>query len=697
MLLVLAAGCGSPGSVRDAALDALPVDASDASDAAASSDAAEDSPKESSADAPADASDARDAPTVADASAGCPVIDGVWSLLPTTEYSDGYGSMWAVSATTFLYWATPSSANPNQLRKWNGSVTLALPNQPPSTPFIPGWTIRGSGENDVWLGGSGPWVRTDVKDRLDVDVTHWDGVSWKDLTLVIPASPEIQNPNGPTRAGTAGPFWPVGPDEAWQWVRVSYAGAPATPPAAYHLEGGTWKAVPTPLDTPDAHPITMWGAAKNDVWVGGFISRQVPPPGDASATTLAEDPLLLHWDGSKWTRVELLTPNGNGLREVLSLWGTASNDVWAVGRGDTSADTWHFDGDRWTEVPVVGPKYFDHLWGSCAGDYWAVGDSVSGPWHYDGRMWSAATLPKEVRFTRFEVGLTGTSPGGVWMTVEKVGGCDIGFYPPKLAIHWGGNRCGDGVVAGGESCDPPRASGDGLRCDQSCQRPRCGNGVADPGEDCDPPNQGDGLQCDETCHRPTCGNGVVDAGEQCDPPTLGVCDRQCRTITPVCGDNIQQPGEECDFADPNKGLCNPDCTRVCFNNCLLNHPQNAHAYCGKGACSGLSGLDLARCWSVIACIMGTRCAAIGPGPAMGIGATTCFCKNGCDGSGDGPCAAAARALLASIQPSLDTTNPLVLVNETDGYGRFSAIVRDAAIALAAPTSNCTVNVCPGQR
>src|SRR4029079_8276987 len=84
-------------------------------------------------------------------------------------------------------------------------------------------------------------------------------------------------------------------------------------------------------------------------------------------------------------------------------------------------------------------------------------------------------------------------------------------------------------------------------------------------------------------------------------------------------------------------------------------------------------------------------------PAMGIGATTCFCKNGCDGSGDGPCAAAARALLASIQPSLDTTNPLVLVNETAGYGRFSAIVRDAAIALAAPTSNCTVNVCPGQR
>jgi hypothetical protein len=687
--LALQAGCGSSAGVDAGGTDApiergaVGVDGPDARDGSANPDTLQD-------DAVADAAgemfgDARDASADAEAGTGtgCGLSDGVWTVIPLTAWSYGYTTMWANGPSTFLY-------RDRGLRKWSGSASTALTTQPPPEPFLPGAPIQGSGENDIWLGGSGPWIRTGVKDRVDVDVTHWDGVNWKDLTFVIPVSPEIENPSGPSYypGSGVGPFWPVGADEAWQWVKLSYPGSP-TPAryVAYHLEDGSWKAVFSPLETLDGVPAAMWGAAKNNVWVGGTVNRQVPPSGDAAAPTTAQDPLLLHWDGSAWTRVELPTAAGNGPRGVASLWGTAANDVWAVGGKDASADTWHFDGDHWTEVPVVDAKPFTKVWGACASDYWAVARAEPRPWHYDGRAWSPVALPPGMIATG---AVTGTGPGDVWVSANKGETCtpyEQGAYP--LAVHWGRNRCGDGVVAGAESCDPPRTSGDGLRCDGSCRRPACGNGVTDPGEDCDPPNQADGLQCDETCHRPSCGNGVVDAGEECDPPATGFCDRQCRSVAPACGDNIRQADEQCDFVDPSRGLCNANCTLTCFNNCLLSHPLTSHGRCNRYACSSFAGLDYARCWSVLACMMGNAC-VFGGGPAGSLN-STCFVR----GAAAGPCVAAARTLLASVRPDLDTSDPAVLEKELLGFGILNLIAREAASANSAPKSGCSLTVCPG--
>jgi hypothetical protein len=661
------------------------MDASDAGDVSANPDVAPDAPEDTPVDTP---DDARDVSTEADAATGCGITDGVWTVIPLMAWSYEYKRMWSTGPATFLFYGENGD-----LRRWNGSGSTALPTQPPPRPFTresplpyaPTSPIRGSGENDIWLGGDGPWQRTGVTDRLYVYVHHWDGVSWNDLTLVIPVSPGIQNPGGTGAAA----FWPVGPDEAWQWANYYDSGlSKRSPYVAYHLEGGAWKTVPSPLETLDGTPAATWGAAKNDIWVGGAVNRQVPPTGDASAPTTAQDPLLLHWDGSIWTRVELPIANGNGLRFVASIWGSAANDVWAVGKTDASADTWHFDGDHWTEVPVVGPTYFDQVWGTCAGDYWAVRRGDPQPWHYDGRAWSPVALPMGMRATG---AVTGTGPDDVWLSAEKEPTripYAQGAYP--LAMHWARNRCGDGVVAGAESCDPPRTSGDGPRCDASCRRPRCGNGVTDPGEDCDPPNQGDGLQCDETCRRPICGNGVVDAGEECDPPVAGFCDRQCRSVPPTCGDNIKQAGEECDFTDPLKVFCFSNCAKVCFNNCLLGFPST-------DTFASFRGLDSARCWSLLACMMGNRCVANGGPGSGGLLSSTCFCSySNCAGGVAGPCVAEARAMLASIHPDLNTSDPAVLEREVNGFGIVNLIAREAVYALGAPTTGCRLLDCAGK-
>src|SRR5438552_18810283 len=60
------------------------------------------------------------------------------------------------------------------------------------------------------------------------------------------------------------------------------------------------------------HLHSAWGSASNDVWAVG------------------EGGTILHWDGRAWSASASGT--GNGLYRV---WGSASNDVWTVGAGGT--------------------------------------------------------------------------------------------------------------------------------------------------------------------------------------------------------------------------------------------------------------------------------------------------------------------------------------------------------------------------
>jgi hypothetical protein len=669
VVLALQAACGSSGG-RDAGLDAIAGDGSDTHQEAANPDTPTDAPADTVDDAPVDTvddappdardtgNDTADTPSGLDVVAGCAVTNGVWSIIPlSSKWSNPSSMMWSIGPMRFVY-----SDSSNRLWKWNDAARALLAPQPPPEPFRSGPWVQGSGENDIWVGGVGPLIRPGVTDHMDVDVARWNGVSWQDLSFVIPITPAIQSSNDQRSGGAASAFWRVGPDEAWQWIRNTYSSAPASY-VPYHLEGGTWKAVPSPLDTLSGTPVATWGATRSDLWVGGSVSRQVPPEGDASAATTASDPLLLHWDGSIWTRVELPIASGNGTRGVASIWGSAANDVWAVGQTDASADTWHFDGERWTEVPVAGPKSFKLVWGTCASDFWAVGTSEPQPWHYDGRAWSPVPLPQGLRATG---ALTGTGPGDVWLSVEKAQTCTPPQGVSQMAAHWGPNRCGDGVVAGAETCDPPR-------------------------------DDGDGLQCDATCRRPTCGNGVVDAGEECDPPTLGSCDRQCRNVAPACGDNAKQTGEECDFTDARGYLCR-NCEWWCLNHCLLTHPSTGSGRCARITCESVSGLDAARCWPLLGCMINYTCARYLPGlPTGRISTSGCFTAcalPGCSATVDGPCAAEARALLARVDPGMDTSDPWVITEEADlGAGLLSDIARQAASANSVPTTGCRIQEC----
>lgn len=139
-------------------------------------------------------------------------------------------------------------------------------------------------------------------------------------------------------------------------------------------------------------------------------------------------------------------------------------------------------------------------------------------------------------------------------------------------------RCGDGIVAGDETCDDGRNDGSYGSCTPDCQRgPRCGDGMVQTadGEACDdgvnltPYLSGSGTSgsCAPGCKQPSrCGDGVVDSlfGEQCDdgnnPGGYGECAPTC-VFGPRCGDGVIQPEHEsCDDGNRRDG---DGCSSTC--------------------------------------------------------------------------------------------------------------------------------------
>ncbi len=212
--------------------------------------------------------------------------------------------------------------------------------------------------------------------------------------------------------------------------------------------------------------------------------------------------------------------------------------------------------------------------------------------------------------------------------------------------------CGDGVVAGTETCDDGNTtSGDG--CDVSCDLEVgyqcatgpaagpcgsggpgsvagiCGDGQIVGAETCDDGNTTTGDGCDATCMTEpgwtctgapsvctalaSCGDGVVDAGEFCDDGNTAVgdgCDASCvvetgfqcatgpaagpcgsggpGSVVNVCGDGIVTVGETCDDGNTTAG-------DGCDATCLLETGWQcvtgpAAGPCGTGGPGSVTGI-----------------------------------------------------------------------------------------------------------
>jgi hypothetical protein len=194
----------------------------------------------------------------------------------------------------------------------------------------------------------------------------------------------------------------------------------------FRYDGAAWT---RELRANDLRPRGIWGSDPSNVYAVGY-------------GFFSTEPTILHYDGSMWGGAPGFQSGGLGAAGLESVWGSARDDVFAVGfvddgRFDRSL-IFHFDGTRWARMQVEGEvdPFLTDVWGSSGTDVYAVGrDAARSPataviLRYDGVAWRVAvqvegiTLtavwgsgPTDVFATGFEIIERGTSSevrGVVW-------------------------------------------------------------------------------------------------------------------------------------------------------------------------------------------------------------------------------------------------------------------------------------------
>ncbi|WP_214412209.1 hypothetical protein [Sphaerisporangium fuscum] len=247
------------------------------------------------------------------------------------------------------------------LERWDGTRWSEVPVDDEDVWHLVG--VSAGGPDDVWAVGNGEspfathydgtrWTGFHpygvAEDYLLADVAATGGHAWlvgRNLTQGVITEwtgQEFRNAlraDGYFTAVTAkrGHVWAVGTD-----APASEGGASGTP-MIWHgtaVSGPlirSWQRGRTP-QIPGGVLRRVWMITPSDVWAVGAVSARA----DGSET-----PLVLHWDGGQWSRVEVPIPRGR-LEGVTAL---AAGDVWISGvDADHSGQSLflHFDGRTWT-------------------------------------------------------------------------------------------------------------------------------------------------------------------------------------------------------------------------------------------------------------------------------------------------------------------------------------------------------------
>ena len=204
---------------------------------------------------------------------------------------------------------------------------------------------------DVWAVGNG-FSRPARPTQMIVE--HWDGHRWRAWRPVERSAlpPAIS-------ASSRHDVWIVGT-------------APHYKPLTLHYDGQSWTSVPVPSVPDETDALRgVVALAPNNAWAVGQSSRPVE----------GQRALILHWDGSAWTRVA--APAGlEGT--LLGVSAVSANDIWAVAPAQEDSLVGlrvivvHWNGTIWREVKTtLRAVDFLGVRAVSARNVWAVG-STSG-------------------------------------------------------------------------------------------------------------------------------------------------------------------------------------------------------------------------------------------------------------------------------------------------------------------------------
>ncbi len=272
------------------------------------------------------------------------------------------------------------SARDSAVPERSPSPTVTTPAPPPCTPSweiaqtanpgaAPSWlsdltVISGS---EAWaVGGSG-----DPEAPVSVLIERWDGTAW---TAEEGPRPGTQI-NELRAVDTVGSVDEIQYNDVWAVGRTSSGFGDR--PLVLHFDGTEWLDVGLPSEVTGVLNGVV-ATASNDVWVVGYT-------GDAAASL--EHALILHWDGQLWATVDPGRAVGVGRSALLDVEALAPNDVWAVGYLHTKPLIVHYDGSEWTRSETDSTGTTAAVLPVSSTDAWTVGSPIE---RFDGQGWARA-------------------------------------------------------------------------------------------------------------------------------------------------------------------------------------------------------------------------------------------------------------------------------------------------------------------
>ena len=223
--------------------------------------------------------------------------------------------------------------------------------------------VWGTAPDNVWFGGSkwdgekivqpfagdwGPMWGTGPSDMW-IDTVHWDGQTASDYTG-----------NGLDYGPTA--LLGLSTTDVWA---IAQAGR------IVHFDASqTWHEVVAGADASSNSPgglaSGIWQVGAKALWITGLYNQ-----------------IYLYDGGALVPIPNTGAPPSDGL---LGVWGSATNDLWAVGKNGAIL---HGDGTSWMPVASPTTNTLRAVSGSAADDVWVVGDAGT-ILHWNGVAWTAA-------------------------------------------------------------------------------------------------------------------------------------------------------------------------------------------------------------------------------------------------------------------------------------------------------------------
>ncbi len=229
----------------------------------------------------------------------------------------------------------------------------------------------------------------------------------------------------------------------------SAAGVAAVAAAAVLVTAGI--AAPAGALTPNPSPTSnllagVSAVSGSDAWAVGSYN---------DATTGASKTLVLHWNGTAWSKVKSPSP-GSSFSQLYGVSAVSGSDAWLVGSYDTSDGgvtktlVLHWNGTAWSKVSSPSPSSvsynsLDGVSARSGSDAWAVGDygtsdggrSGTLVLHWDGTAWAKVSSPSPGSGLNGLTGASAVSGGDAW-AVGSSSSYDNPYVIGTLILHWDG-------------------------------------------------------------------------------------------------------------------------------------------------------------------------------------------------------------------------------------------------------------------